>query len=1152
MKSLGFVVNVYNEGPLQLGNCLSSIREFYPNNKILVISDGVDEYNDVCLKHNCRYIVGHRLKTVENGGAWIKRTLESFLDDPSDIMIKMDPDSQLFRKLRIPEEADYFGHKNKPIRFTGSRTDEIKDILVKAGGRLSPAEMSKRLKKSTRELVHGMCKGVSLEAINKILESGRLNDKIYTARRYQHRVQTGVVFEDLIFYEIVEDLGLKIEYWEECTNGGFKEEGDFACRHPIKVCNKCVMTVVSGKLYSIMSELMIESLDFKGKLFVIDSNNPQEDKIKTLIEKIKEGYRVALVDSDIIFHKPIDEFLNSDELIVSRGPTLVNNKSHSTVKGCLSKREIKRFKGREVPNTGFVIADKRHLDDIEKWYNYRKGFGCNDDQSPLVALYLRGKVNLKLVDICSYPNQRYFTAKPYFSHFAGGKSNPSKAISDMNKARNGIKISFCIPCMNRLWQLKQTIHANLKVIKDNGHQLCLLNYNSTDGLDEFVRLGLSEYIKDGTLKYFHTKEPQYYDMARAKNLAHFLGGNEFLYNLDADNFITQEEMDYLAQCVSFELYHNYPHAKGEKDKDFWFVGLWGRIMIKRSLFHEIGGYSEQLLGYGYDDIDFYNRCKAARMCTHINGIVYATPIQNNDEERVCNTKDPSIGFADQDARNKELSQTPKANEPRHYVGVLNLSEKVTITTWDDGFEDDRIKLISDSIAKLTLINFEITDKCNYDKLHKACPINSKSRFNNNASDVPISDGDIIGLMSYCINRGFKGYFGFHYYNEPLLERDRITRIMTEINSRFPSVKFCLWTNGSMLKDREVHKYDKVVISDYKKNKAHLAANKNVHVLSGKLDKRRKIEDAKVKLSNCARVNLEMSVDYYGNIRVCCNDYKHEITSANITQSDYTTCLMKWVEAKTVPETMANTGKSHAVCRSCIKREGKYKSGSIAFLPKYDKKPVFIHVPKAAGCSIINALAKHGITSAGHDIQAKKRIGTYRIGFVRHPVDRLYSAWRFLISGGKTVHELVEKGMSHDEAYAVVARGNNYADNPLINGFKLSQMLKSKYANFEEFCLGFRDDTDLAPNGEEIRHYHLFRPQTDYLCKEGKLLCDFVGKYETLQQDWIRLCSILGIEEDLPIINRTIIPQSELDITDSAVKTIENAYKMDYVLFGYQR
>ena len=73
------------------------------------------------------------------------------------------------------------------------------------------------------------------------------------------------------------------------------------------------------------------------------------------------------------------------------------------------------------------------------------------------------------------------------------------------------QISFCITCMNRLKHLQETLEKN---ILDNflvdEVEFVVLDYNSQDGLEEWIAQSMMKYIEMGILVYYRTTEPVHY------------------------------------------------------------------------------------------------------------------------------------------------------------------------------------------------------------------------------------------------------------------------------------------------------------------------------------------------------------------------------------------------------------------------------------------------------------------------------------------------------------------------------------------------------------------------------------------------------------------------------------------------------------------
>src|SRR3954453_4582192 len=96
-------------------------------------------------------------------------------------------------------------------------------------------------------------------------------------------------------------------------------------------------------------------------------------------------------------------------------------------------------------------------------------------------------------------------------------------------------IAFCTPCMNRGWQLRRTLTENMAVIRSSGHFLTLCNYNSSDGLDDYLAASFRGDCRAGDLVTFSTRQPGRFHASKAKNAAHRLALRrrpDVVFNLD--------------------------------------------------------------------------------------------------------------------------------------------------------------------------------------------------------------------------------------------------------------------------------------------------------------------------------------------------------------------------------------------------------------------------------------------------------------------------------------------------------------------------------------------------------------------------------------------------------------------------------------------
>ena len=156
--------------------------------------------------------------------------------------------------------------------------------------------------------------------------------------------------------------------------------------------------------------------------------------------------------------------------------------------------------------------------------------------------------------------------------------------------------------MGRLPHIKKTYLYNIKTAL-SVHPNCefvLLNWNSQDGLDEWVQKHLRSYITQGIVIYLKTDAPSVFNQAWTKNITCKAARGEVVCTLDADNFITSNFIkrilaEYKTGSNHLLRCHGGPMA--------------GRICMRRTSFLQLRGFDESLKGWGGEDADFVARFK---------------------------------------------------------------------------------------------------------------------------------------------------------------------------------------------------------------------------------------------------------------------------------------------------------------------------------------------------------------------------------------------------------------------------------------------------------------------------------------------------------------------------------------------------------------
>lgn len=194
------------------------------------------------------------------------------------------------------------------------------------------------------------------------------------------------------------------------------------------------------------------------------------------------------------------------------------------------------------------------------------------------------------------------------------------------------RISFCITCMNRAMHIKKTLRKNINDNIDYPNlEFVLLDYNSSDDLQEWVFNNFKDELANGRLVYYQTKEPKYFHMANAKNIAHHLATGDIVCNLDADNYTNKDFAFYINKKIQNNTniigrQHNYGDLINNYETS-------GRIFLTKENFLKLGGYDEKFVGWGCEDDDFMERAYIMEIGKENIPLVFLKAISHSDNIR---------------------------------------------------------------------------------------------------------------------------------------------------------------------------------------------------------------------------------------------------------------------------------------------------------------------------------------------------------------------------------------------------------------------------------------------------------------------------------------------------------------------------------------
>ena len=178
--------------------------------------------------------------------------------------------------------------------------------------------------------------------------------------------------------------------------------------------------------------------------------------------------------------------------------------------------------------------------------------------------------------------------------------------------------------------------------------------------------------------------------------------------------------------------------------------------------------------------------------------------------------------------------------------------------------------------------------------------------------------------------------------------------------------------------------------------------------------------------------------------------------------------------------------------------------------------IFIHINKTAGTSIGKAI---GLPMKGHltATEVIARIGVdkwnaaYKFTLVRNPWDKVVSHYEYRRKKNKT--EIASQNIS--------------------------------FTDWVKMTYGEEKDTFYYNNPRS------FQPQVDWLRDtEGKISMDFIGKFESINEDFQHIKSVIGLDTILPHLNASIRTNYQEYYDDETRTIVARWFREDIEEFGY--
>ena len=214
------------------------------------------------------------------------------------------------------------------------------------------------------------------------------------------------------------------------------------------------------------------------------------------------------------------------------------------------------------------------------------------------------------------------------------------------------------------------------------------------------------------------------------------------------------------------------------------------------------------------------------------------------------------------------------------------------------------------------------------------------------------------------------------------------------------------------------------------------------------------------------------------------------------------------------------------------------------LISYSHRFIFFHVTKAAGSSIKAALKEYAIELEKFKIARPPKI----LGDQPNPMYEMWESTVWHAKARDAKKELPEEVYNNFYKFAFVRNPwdwqVSYYHFILKEPTHIRYELVKSMSGFEEYLEWVIKTKNPFPKGAT-------KLQKDIITdRDGKLIVDFVGRYENLAKDFQSVCKILNINPSLPHINSSGNRDYKSLYNEKTKKIVAENFKEDIDLFSY--
>jgi len=215
------------------------------------------------------------------------------------------------------------------------------------------------------------------------------------------------------------------------------------------------------------------------------------------------------------------------------------------------------------------------------------------------------------------------------------------------------------------------------------------------------------------------------------------------------------------------------------------------------------------------------------------------------------------------------------------------------------------------------------------------------------------------------------------------------------------------------------------------------------------------------------------------------------------------------------------------------------------LISYSHKFIFFHVTKAAGSSIKEALKEYASEPEKFKISRPPKM----LGDRPNPMYEMWQSSLWHAKARDAKKELPEEVYNNFYKFAFVRNPwdwqVSYYHFILKEPTHIRYELVKSMSGFEEYLEWVINTKNPFPKGATKLQKEII---TD---RDGKIMVDFVGRYETLAKDFQLVSKVLNLNADLPHVNSSGNRDYRLFYNETTKKLVAENFKEDIDLLGYK-